>query len=183
MVSFGQPIKICHSQAAGASRAAAAIGPHQMSPRSNPHQRLSQARQSTISGLENGQLAAHICGNAKGPCWNANDRSYRTRRQQVTLGGGGGAGRGDRGGKEDDPAQSCRHSLKSTAADRSPNRGHTPRRGAESRTRPPTNPNALGTPTNSLNRSTNGRHARAARTRTSGAARVGKGLRSRAPSK
>jgi hypothetical protein len=105
--------------------------------RPNPHQRLSQARQSTISRLENGQLAAHICGNAKGPCWNANDRSYRTRRQQVTLGGGGGAGRGDRGGKEDDPAQSCRHSLKSTAADRSPNRGHAPRRGAESRTRSP----------------------------------------------
>jgi len=32
MVSFGQPIKICHSQAAGANRAAAAIGPHQMRP-------------------------------------------------------------------------------------------------------------------------------------------------------
>ncbi len=56
---------------------------------------FSQARQSTISGLENGQFAAHIYGNAKGPCRNANGRSYRTRWQQITLGGGGRARLGD----------------------------------------------------------------------------------------
>jgi hypothetical protein len=101
---------------------------------SRTHQRLAQARQSTISGLENGQLAAHICGNAKGPCWNANGRSYGTRWQQITLGGGGGAWLGGRCGKDDDPAQSCRHPHRSTASDRSSNRGHASRRGAESRT-------------------------------------------------
>src|SRR5258705_3325487 len=39
----------------------AGIDRHSGARQPNPHQRLSQARQSTISGLENGQLAAHIC--------------------------------------------------------------------------------------------------------------------------